>query len=188
MIFSIGASLFLSFLIIFARIARLACQRQLKPLFAFLNAAGDLQKPSCGLDKTFSKFSHVVVAQQILGKTGICLRVFDITLAFRLINRLNLRTEDSVQQIDQLVERNLRSGGNIKDRGGRQRDLSRTKVRFDDVLNVREIARLRPIPEDDRTAPFRQLPDEQGNHGGVLAVKILTRTEYVEIAKRDGFE
>ena len=62
------------------------------------------------------------------------------------------------------------------------------QVRCDDVVDVREVARLPAVVEDRHRLAGGDRRDEERHDSGVLRARVLSRPEHVEVAENDGLE
>ena len=95
------------------------------------------------------------------------------------------RAVDSVHELQQ-VER--LAAGDVDRAADRSRRVGGQQVAVDDVVDVREVARLLAVAEDRRPPAGQHFGDELRDHGRVLALRILPRAEDVEVADRHRFQ
>jgi len=80
------------------------------------------------------------------------------------------------------------AAGDVDRLPGGERGPRRQQIGLDHVVHVGEIARLLPVAIDERALPAEDVREEDGNHGRVLGIRRLPRTEHVEVAQGDGLE
>src|SRR5262249_60275844 len=69
--------------------------------------------------------------------------------------------------------------------GGRARGED---VRLDDVVDIREVARLTAVAVDLQQLAAQRPENEAGDHRRVFRGRVLAWAEHVEIAQADGFD
>src|SRR5262249_2228283 len=74
---------------------------------------------------------------------------------------------------------------NIEDLAPNTRHLAREQIRFNHILHVSEITRLKTVAVDRRSSILKNSRNEERQDPPVLRRSILSRTEHIEVSKRD---
>ena len=94
--------------------------------------------------------------------------------------------EQPPDRVGQLVDRRRATRGDVDDRRPRTPAASAaSRFAVDDVVDVREVARLLAVAVDGHRLAVRDRADEARHDGGVLRHRVLARAEDVEVAERD---
>src|SRR5579872_2493368 len=110
--------------------------------------------------------------------------------AFAVVVRYTAESRDEFEQCEHFVQRESHTGRNIERaacHGARVR-AGREQVCLNDIIDICEITALRAVAEDRRRATLQHARDEFREHARILAARVLTRTENVEVAKCRGFQ
>ena len=91
---------------------------------------------------------------------------------------------ESFVDIDEILSAAV--GNVVSFAGGLVSGQTGFQIRLDDVFDVGEVPALLPVAVDHRHLTMQELPDEFRDDGCVSSVRILTASEYVEIAKAIG--
>jgi hypothetical protein len=88
--------------------------------------------------------------------------VFDVALAFEVVEGFDVGTEDGVDGVDELVEGVTLSAGDVEDLAADAGGGAGEEVGFDVVGDVGEVARLGAVAVDDGAFAFADKFDEFG--------------------------
>src|SRR5205807_959106 len=122
--------------------------------------------------------------QNLSSQADVRQTVAHIAHACRLEDRLYIRAQCPIDSIYQLKQIERLAASNIDRATDRPRCIGRQQIPLDDIIDVREIARLLAIAKNCRTTPVENLGNKFRNHGRILALRILPRTEHIEVSKR----
>jgi len=111
-----------------------------------------------------------------------------LALPPRSAGDLRPRANQLLKDFRQPVDAHRLAGADVDEPPRGLRRPARKHVRFDEVLDGDEIARLLAIPVDGDLLLPQELPDEPGNHARVRGILVLSRAEDVEVAQRHRFE
>ena len=95
---------------------------------------------------------------------------------------------DLLERREQLVQRDAAAAGDVDHVARRLRRVGREQVGAHGVGDEGEVAALLAVAVDARGLAAQARRREARHHGGVLALRILARSEHVEVAERDGLE
>src|SRR5436305_5850238 len=112
----------------------------------------------------------------------------NVTRPCRSVDRVDGCAEFVAKAARQLVERDPLAAGDVVDTTADAIGFEGCDVRVDDVVDVREVARLLAVAEDHGRLAMTIGPDEPWDHRRVFGLRILPRTEDVEVAKRHGLK
>ena len=82
--------------------------------------------------------------------------------------RLLRHTKELAQHLDEVEDRRLRACGDVEHISARGIILGGANKSFDDVVDEREVARLKSVAVHDRSISVRKRGNESRNDGSVL--------------------
>src|SRR5712692_677044 len=106
----------------------------------------------------------------------------------RVIDDLRLNFHHPLQSLNHLVQRYPFSTTDIEDFTCCVLSTHRKEVRLNHAIHVCEIPRLFSVTVNDNRSPGSQPMDKLWNHGGVLRMRVLTRTKHIEIPEANGLQ
>ena len=120
-------------------------------------------------------------SERRLGDRYISSRVSDVPCPRWLVDRPRLDPEQRCELPEDLVKTDRLPGRHVEDPSADARCVGRPQIRFDDVADVDEIARLPPVAIHDRWLAPSQGFEEARDDRRIRGMGILTRTKYVEV-------
>src|SRR5213593_3091900 len=110
-----------------------------------------LPVPLDGIPKTFLETDLRLISEMFLRARNIRLRVLDVARTRIRINRHDIPTRDFIDLLEHRIHGDPIAASHVKDLPGYNGYRARLKIRFHDVLDVCEVARLEAITVDRRT-------------------------------------
>ena len=147
-----------------------------------------LPVPLDGITKTFLETDLRLIPEMFLRARNIRLRVLDVARTRIRINRRDIFTRDFIDLLEHRIHGDPIAARHIEDLPGYTGYRAREKIRFHDVLDVCEVARLEAIAVDCRALTLKHGGNEEGQHAAILRRGILSRTEDIEITKRHSLQ
>src|SRR5438046_7936672 len=115
---------------------------------------------------------------------NIRLRVLDVARTRIRINRRDIFTRDFIDLLEHRIHGDPIAARHIEDLPGYTGYRARDKIRFHDVLDVCEVARLEAIAVDCRALALKYGGSEEGRHAAILRRGIQSRAEDSDTQKR----
>src|SRR4051794_773491 len=125
------------------------------------------------------------VSEPLPGLRDVGPRVAHVARAQRQVALLDRLPEDAADRVGELPDARRAAGGDVEDAARDALDRAGSHVRGDDVVHVREVARLRAVSMDVDLLAGRDAGDEERHDGRVLREWVLAGAEDVEVADHD---
>src|SRR5919197_4525782 len=125
------------------------------------------------------------VAQEPLALRDVRERVGHVARARRPVPARQAPPEDRLELRDDLEQAHPVTAADVEHLAADAGRARGEQVGLDDVVDVREVPRLGAVAVDLEGLPAEAPEDESGNDRGVLGLRVLPRTEDVEVAEPD---
>lgn len=138
--------------------------------------------------QTFVETDFRLVPDELPGLGDVGERVHHVTLSTRDVVGGDLFSEQVVDRRDDVVDADFLSAGDVDGLAFCFTCIGCEDICVDDVFDEREIARLRTVAVHRRRLVVENGRHKRGDGGCVLTLRVLPRSEDIEIAQGDCFE